>query len=266
MSLDYNNPATWIDAALHVPPLFDVKGFQKEINKIVSPTIEGWETVRLVWAPSFQQCYTRQYSDWSKISGLGTESELRARYKFAELKVNGMTFDVPPPRWILEERNDLGQVGEAWEVSRWSKDGREMFPPLPPWGYYSPLANLVDHGNGQCCKNLEKPIVCWGNYREPNAEDLENLRQAAFDREKDIAVNVRAPLSDKVLASAAYVTNERIARKEAMADQELKDYVDENALELIEAFTGIKLSEKTKKFSIPKNFSRKESGLITPVH
>lgn len=263
--MDYNKPHTWINPALHTPPSeVDIAAFQRDINKIFPLTTEGFADVRLVWAPSIETCYSRRYSDWSKISNLGTASDLRARYKYAEIKLDsGELFDIPPPRWIVEERNSLGQVGESWEQTRFAKDGREMFPPLPAYGYYSELFKINSHDD-QCCKSTPKELVCWGKYREPGKVDIDRLKRAKFLRDKDVEINLNAPLNDKVLASAAREANARIALKKLQIDERVKEFVDENALELIEHFTGIKLSEKTKKFSIPKHF-KKENGIIVPT-
>jgi hypothetical protein len=257
---DLNDSTTWGHQSVHSLPRFDVAGFQAKINKIFP--VEDYPNVRLVWAASIKDCYSRRYSEWSKISGLGTESELRARYRFAELKIDGVTIDIPPPRWIIEERNSLGQVGPSWEAARFGKDGREMFPPLPLEGYYSELFKVVEH-NGECCKSTPKEIVCWGQYREPNQSDLDRLQKAKFLREQAEKIDLNAPLNDKVLASAGRETNARIAQKQLMNDEKMKEFVDENALELIAMFTGQPLSAKTKKFSIGQ--TKKENGLILPA-
>lgn len=263
--MDFNNPHTWADKAIHTPPIsFDVTAYQKKLDALYPPKTEGRPEVRLVWAPSIKDCYTRRYSAWSKISNLGTESELRAKYKYAEIKIeNDLYIDIPPPRWIIEERNDLGQVGQSWEAGRWAKDGREMFPPLPPEGFYSELFKIVRH-DADCCNNKPKNIVCWGKYREPDEKDLEVIKKAKFLRDHDEEIALDRPLSDKVLASAARTTNNRIALKQAYADQKIKEFVDENALELIAMFTGQPLSDKTKKFSLPTNL-KKENGIIVPT-
>lgn len=263
--IDFNNSSTWGTPELHKAPAgFDAKGFQKKLDAIYPPKVEGRPEVRLVWAPSIKDCYTRRYSAWSNISNLGTESELRAKYKFAELKIDkDLYLDVPPPRWIIEERNDLGQVYASWEAGRWAKDGREMFPPLPPEGYYSELFKIVHH-DGVCCKNTPKHIICWGQYRTPNDKDLKVIKKAKFLRDHDTEIALDKPLSAEVLASAARVTNNQIALKQEKADAKMKEFVDENVLELIAMFTGQPLSDRTKKFSLP-TISHKENGIIVPA-
>lgn len=246
-----NKPDTWGCAEVYQPPPFPVSAFQKKLDAIFPPTIKGQPRVRLVWAGDIQRCYSKFGAEWSKITGHATKWDLRAKYRYAELKIDGEFLDVPPPRWILEQREEPGQYLQSWEAGRWNKDGQEVRPPAPLDGYYSHLWTIARHSE-TCCKDTPKGLVCWGKYREPDDRDIEVLKRAKYYRDKDEAFSLENPVPDKILASAAKTANEKALRKQTEADEELKEYIDDNALELIEMFTGIKCSEKTKKFSIPK--------------
>lgn len=251
-SFSVNKPETWGCAEIHTPPVFDVAAYQKKINAIFGLSPTGHEIVRLVWAPDIKKCYSRFYTSWAP-DGTGVNDELRAKYRYATIAIPGTAndiIDVPPPRWIIEDREDPGQFAATWEAGRWSQ-GREIRPPAPTEGYYAELFKIAKH-NGTCCKETPRQFVCWGEYREPDEKDLERLKRAKYLRDKDEEFALDAPVPEKVLASAALVTNEKIAQKQLMADEKMKEFVDENALELIEMFTGIKCSEKTRKFSLPK--------------
>lgn len=264
MSFDPNNSSTWACRELHNPPEFDVAAYQEKIDAIFGLSDTGMSIVRLVWAPDILKCYTKFFTSWIGLQGAG--SELRARYKFSTIQIPGTPdiIDIPPPRWILEEFNHPGQVNASWEAARWAKDGREMRPPPPPEGHYSHLITIARHSN-KCCKHAKKhKVVCWGKFRNPAETDLEILRRAKAKRDEDIAIDITKPLTEADLARVSLDTKHRIEEQEAITQEQIKEFVDANALELLELYTGRKFSDKTKKFSIPRFNNQKttEAGLI----
>lgn len=265
--MDYNNPSTWADPKLHASPSFDVETFQKKIDDIFGLSETGLPIVRLVWAPDIQRCYHKFYTSWIGLQGAG--SELRARYKYSTVQIPGTPdiIDIPPPRWMLEEFNHPGQANASWEAARWAKDGRELRPPPPAEGHFTHLITIALHNKKKCCKFAKRDkVVCWGRYRQPDEKDLETLRMAKARRDADIAIDVTKPLTERDQTRIALETSSKIAEQEAATQKKIKEFVDENALELIGLVVpGARISEKNKKFSIPKfPITKTEAGIIIP--
>lgn len=263
MTLDLNKPDTWADSAIHSPPAIHLK-FQARIDKIFGLAENAMPIVRLVWAPDIQQCYSKFYTSWNEFKQ-GVDTELRAKYKYATVAIPGSPdiIDIPPPRWILEQREEPGQYAQAWEAARYDNEGRERRPPPPTTGYYSHLMTIATH-DSVCCKNTPKQVVCWGKYREPDTKDLEILKRAKYLRDQDKEIDVHKPLTVETLAAVGKKTRDEQVEREMKIAEKTAEFVEDNALELIQMFTGQRLSEKTKKFSFPSNMKRKESGLIVP--
>lgn len=247
MTYDKNSETTWACREVHTPPVFDVKAFQSRINKILPPTPEGYPVVRLVWGASIKDTYEPYYCNWSMITGHGTETELRAKYRYATIKIPNTTdtfIDVPVPRWILEERNSFGQQGASFEAARFNKEGKEVRPPMPKEGYYTELATIAWH-DGDCCAESEKTkVVCWGKYREPSQSDLDRLRRAVYLREQDAYIDPDKPLSAETLALIGLQTADKIQKKQEDADKALDGFIDEYAKEYF--------GKKPKEFSLIK--------------
>jgi len=255
MAFDTNKPETWADAQVYSPPAsFDVAGFQGKLDAVAGLSETNLPVVRLVWAGDRKRCYSKFYVTW-KSDGMGLASELRAKYKYASMMIPHTTdvIDIPPPRWILEEYEHPGQYMASWEQARFQQ-GREIRPAPPPNGYYSWLLTIADHGEKKCCEEAEKnKVVCWGNYRDPDAVDIETIREAVFKREQDRFIDTTKPLDDLTLDILGKETEERVAKHQAYMDSQVSEYVEEHALELIEAF-GIPVPERLRKlYSIPKN-------------
>lgn len=252
MTFDRDNPTSWASRELHDKPLgFSVRAFQKKIDKILGLTENGLPVCRLVWAPDISKTYSKFYCNWTAM-GFGTETELRAKYRYATIKIPGtadLFIDIPPPRWIIEEHNSYGQAAESWEAARWNKAGKEVRPPCPLEGYYSELFTISDHDDECCAKN--KSVVCWGRYRLPAQQDLDRLQMAKNLRDKDAFINPNAPLSAETLALINLQSQGTRDRNEALKDQKITEFIEENALELIEKFTG----QKNTKFSKEKGIS-----------
>lgn len=263
MSFDLNKPGTWGRAAIHSPPTFDAIKFQAQIDRIFGLAQNGYPIVRLVWPGDIKQCYSKFYTDWSS-SGLGINSELRAKYKYATVMIPGTPdiIDIPPPRWIIEQREEPGQYMAAWEAARFDNQGRERRPPPPTTGYYSHLMTVARH-TSTCCKNTPAKMVCWGDYRAPDNKDIETLKQAKYLRDQDKEIDTTKPLPVETLDILGKETRDKQTKREMEIAAKTAEFVEEHAVELIALFTGQSLSEKTKKFSLPTNY-KKENGIIIP--
>lgn len=270
MSLDRNKPTTWASRELYVPPDFDVAAYQNRIDEVMGKSDTGLPIVRLVWAGDIKKCFSKFYTSWNS-AGFGVDSELRAKYLYASIKIPGSPdiIDIPPPRWIFEEFNHPGQYMASWQAARFDSENREVRPAPPPNGYYSELFPIVTHKADECCKEAaEKKVICWGYYREPDEKDLEVLRAAKKLRDEDPFVDPTKPLDEATLARARAEALVQVEKFEKERDQKLKDFVDENAVELLE-LCGVPVSDVARKmFSIPtalRGMNQKtESGVIVP--
>jgi hypothetical protein len=265
MAFNLDKPETWANTAVHHPPSsFRIDEFQERLNAVMGLSDTGLPMVRVVWAGDIAKTYSKFYVSW--IGSRGVMSELRAKYKYCTIQIPETPdiIDIPPPRWILEEWNHPGQYFESWEAARFDKEGREIRPEPPPEGYYSHLFTIARH-NKFCCERAKKDsVVCWGNYRKPDGRDIAMIQEAKHRRDADKEVPLDRPLSLDILENVAKETASAIQTRQEKIDDELRQYIDENAVELICAFTGIEMNDKMKKFSFPKTHQSTESGLIVP--
>lgn len=189
----YDNPAKWGSAGIWHPPTFNVQKFQKKLDRICG-TANGKPIVRLVWA---WDARTKDfyYTKWDSF-GRGTAAEFRFKYRFLTVPLGeGESMDIPPPRWILEQRYEPGQYGPVWEQSRWQtrnvygEERRfELRPEAPPDGWYGFLHCIAIHEPDQsCCLRAlkDRGATCWGIYREPSQVDLDLIAGAVQRRNAD---------------------------------------------------------------------------------
>lgn len=168
-----NNPTRWTEDGIWNPPPFNVRKFQKRIDRILG-TADGKPIVRVVWA--------WQVRRWEA-------GEMRQAYRFYTAQLpNGDTCDLSPPRWILEERFEPSQYMPSWIENRYVRRqidvkqigtqlrttddfGRPLDTPVeepvfepvyevvdslgepPAEGFYSYLLTVADHDPDQgCCR------------------------------------------------------------------------------------------------------------------
>lgn len=270
-SLDFDKPESWGNPLIYSYPDFDVAGFQKKLDDLFGKSDTGLPIVRLVWPGDIKKCYSKFYVAWN-AAGFGIKSELRAKYRYASIQIPGTPdiIDVPPPRWIIEQFEHPGQYMASWEAARFNKEGREIRPAPPPNGYYSHLFTIATHDDACCKKAKEDYKVCWGSYRFPDDKDIEMLACAKQRRDADREIDTTKPLDAATLAALDKETEDRIAANEEKNEKILREFVDENAYELLEYVLGRKFSPKARQqFSIPtelrgKNNKRTEAGLIVP--
>lgn len=189
----FDNPAKWGSAGIWHPPSFNIKKFQKKLDRICG-TSNGKPIVRLTWAWD-AQTKDFYYTHWDAF-GRGIKAEYRYKYRFMTIPLgDGDSMDIPPPRWILEQRYEPGQYGPVWEQSRWqtrniNDETRrfELRPAAPPDGWYGMLITIAEHEpDGSCCVRSirERGAACWGLYREPAEKDLEMIAAAVRRRDAD---------------------------------------------------------------------------------
>lgn len=207
----YNDPRRWGSPGIWDAPSFNAAKFQRRMDRIVG-TSDGKPIVRLVWAWD-HRTKDFYFCDWDSF-GRGVKAEFRYKYRFTTLDLgNGDTMDIPPPRWVLEQRYEPGQYAPSWEAGRWmtktvgaveKKIGKdengqdivktidiqkrfELRPQSPPDGWYGFLRCISDHDHdeGCCTRARQRGGTCWGYYREPSQFDLDLVEDAVRRRDAD---------------------------------------------------------------------------------
>lgn len=186
-----DQPWKWADSSTWRRPLFNVKAFQKKIDAIVGKSLRGDSIVKLRFMRD-SECYEQRHTSWDSF-GKPITSELRARYKFITVGPleDGTIVDIPPPRWVLEQRYEPEQIRDAWEKERWQMNNGLPVPVKDacPDGYYTWLWTIATHHN--CCENgitinnAGEEAVCWGFYRHPGEKDLTTLKAMMWRRAQD---------------------------------------------------------------------------------
>lgn len=251
---DLNDYTTWATPELHTPPDFDVKGYQSRINRILGVSASGAPIIRLIWTWG-KEGYSNYYSKWDNY-GMGTDLELRARYRFVTIPINNVDYiDIPAPRWVLEERIEPAQYLAGDEEARFQiRDGKrvELRPPLSRDGFYAEYHLIADHK--KCCKGTEKQgkLRCWGAYRLPNESDLEDIRIAKNKRDNDLDYfqDPHKPFTPETLQAIERQSAEFAEEQEHRKREQQRLFINENAKEFVEHFTGIK--SRVNPYSIPK--------------
>jgi hypothetical protein len=269
MSIDYNNPETWCSQEIYNPPDdVDRDGYQAELNRIAGVAPNGKPNIELTWMGE-GKAFTRYYSEWD-AAGFGTKTQLRAKYAYSTYDDGNLVIDIPGARWVLEQRTDAAQYAVTDEQVRWKKMQighanivREARPPRSLDGYYSHYLTIAKHNRICCAEAKKRNLKCWGEYEAPNERHLELLRRAIKLRDEERnAQSPYEPLSNETLKQAAI---EAAAIERAVADKtdaHLDDFIEENAGELIEFFTGIK--KEIAPMSIPSGYAKSDGGLIVP--
>jgi len=189
----FDSPWRWAENSSWPRPSFDVQAFQKRIDAIVGKTARGDSIVVLRWMRD-KECFEKWYTQWDVTTP--TAHELRARYKFCTIEdipgQPGLVVDIPPPRWVLEQRYEPEQIAAEWEKTRWEmRDGvpRPLRDACPREGYYAWLLTIASHGRCGCENGIltvgDQPTVCWGRYAEPTEQVLTTLKRMMWLKRKD---------------------------------------------------------------------------------
>lgn len=233
-----DEPWRWGDPSIWPRPSFNVEEFQKKIDKIVGLSVRGDSIVKLRWMRD-NECYEKIYTKWDLATP--TDFDLRAKYKFTTIDLpDGNFVDIPPPRWVLEQRYEPEQIADEWEATRWENvDGL----PRPirdacPGGYYQWLWTIAEHTN--CCEDgiTEENTVCWGKYREPNEKDLTTLRAMMWRKNKDnLHTNPFEKVSESVETEMIRRANEAYQADHAKRRALHRDVVDDAVKQVIHKYT-----------------------------
>lgn len=215
----YDEPRRWADTNSWARPSFNVAEFQKKIDEIVGKSVRGDSIVVLRWMRD-SECYEKFHTEWDTL-GTPTKHELRARYNYVSIDLpNGDFIDIPPPRWVLEQRYEPEQIADEWNKTRWeNKDGMPVpvRDACPTNGYYQYLW-MIGHHTETCCDDgiTKDGKVCWGRYREPSEKDLTVLKAMMWRRAKD---NLNTNPFEKVSEDVERTVLKRAADLDAVAKE-----------------------------------------------
>lgn len=123
--MDYNDQSKWATAGIFRPPAFDIKAYQKSINRIVGLSPSGHPVVQLKWAWDARKWENTKWDDF----GNAIEGEWRQKYRALTVDIGNDDYvDISPPRWILEERFEPEALASSWELTRYRLKVVEPMP------------------------------------------------------------------------------------------------------------------------------------------
>jgi len=123
----YNDQTKWATSGIFKQPSFDVKAYQRKIDRIVGLSPSGHSIVQLKWA---WECLKRENIAWDEF-GNATESEWRQKYRALSIDIGNDDYvDISPPRWILEERFEPEALAVSWEATRYRLKVVEPVPAM----------------------------------------------------------------------------------------------------------------------------------------
>lgn len=209
---------------------FDQQRYQQRIDRIVGVNRDGKSIIRLVHAPAVVT--------WA----LG---EVVPRYWTKRWKVDSKWVYDQPDRWILERRIEKEAYWDAHNATRFQvveATGETIDLGPPPEDFYVFEYLIAKHdefqlnGQPQCCElawrgetktvlNHKLELVettvggrrrCWGEYREPNDFDLQNIARAVQKMKNSPYYSPYAPMTPEQLAAIEVQANMDAQR---MADE-----------------------------------------------
>lgn len=141
----------------------NVRAFQRQIDRICGLAVNGKPNVRLIWPGSRDESISMHYVEGEKRARYciySEEYECQATTPGGLIKVEIVTVDITPPRWMLEEYSE-------------------------PNDQYLHLKTLGYHDD-RCCNGSEsvRGHLCFGLYREPERCDLDDLQRMVKLREE----------------------------------------------------------------------------------
>ena len=125
MNPAYNDQSKWATAGIFRAPEFDVKAYQKKIDRITGLSPSGHPIVQIKWA---WDCRKRENTEWD-FAGNATAGEWRQKYRALTVDIGNDDYvDISPPRWVLEERFEPTALASSWELTRYRKTVTETPP------------------------------------------------------------------------------------------------------------------------------------------
>lgn len=156
------------DANFQAPPVFDVKTYQENLNKIAGFTQQGEPVLRLVWGGSEFRMGATNWDSWGNPMEWGKVP----RYAYESKRIETWGQRIPIRRWIIEENTDAGQL-----ESLGGKNHGDI--QVPEKGFYTPYIIIADHSKcpPDCPANEFK---CFGDYKAPGPEELLFITEVTY--------------------------------------------------------------------------------------
>lgn len=269
--MDYNDEKHWADAGIWKRPDFDVAGYQKALNKLLNVARGGQPIVRLIWSWDSRKWENVSFDEYGNATG----GEWRQKYKALTVEIgNGDYVDISPPRWLLEERYEPEQYANSWEQSRYVHDSgecrrcrnislglieqstscvrRDVWGAAPRDGWYNALPYIgiiAEHeSNKQCCDRVWRDTreICFGRYKLPDQRELDLLRKAVNQRNRDTELNAFSELDEYSLREVRAwgmqdAKDERVRQRDELR-QKIKDEVNTHGASVVppEALVALK--------------------------
>ena len=170
-----NNPRSWAARRTLAPSTFDKAGFQSRLDEIC-----GKGVLRVVWGGE------EETTEAAIVGSLGQTVETKRVGRY-QTRIRGTHGRVRINRWILEQFYTPEQLGVSEMYVRTPRGGLYVPPELAEMkrsGKWVMVDVIADHSKcpEEICASIE--YYCFGDYREPNNFDLEQISKQTREREQ----------------------------------------------------------------------------------
>lgn len=252
----YDDPRHWFDAEVVRPPVFDLKAFQKKVNRATGVVGANHQPIiKISWAPDV---IIRKDNEWQR------------KYTVFETELDGIgKLQIVPPRFVVEQRIEPAQYLPHWNVER--------FGEAPLDGMYEFVFYVANHEEDEACcyratalfrKGKLPTRYCHGLYRLPGDDTIETLQFAWQQINSRKHANPHEVLSEEEIAEAfrhGRTVEEEIQRRK---DAEFSDLINSDF-----AIWGHRFDASPKTLSQGKwldvggSYQKaKKSGLFVPIY
>lgn len=251
----YDDPCHWFDADVVRAPVFSIRTFQRQINRVIG-TVGASKApiIKLSWAPDVL---------------IWKDDKWQRKYTVFEPNLPEIgAIQIVPPRFVLEQRIEPAQYLPNWNVKR--------FGEAPADGMYEFLCYVAFHEEDETCCNRAVELFrkgklrtryCHGLYRLPDQDNLEVLQFAWQQISSRKHADPHAVLSESEIDEAFRHGRTVEAEIEERNNREFSDLVDSEF-----AIWGHRFDASPKTLSQGKYIDvggsyqkSKKSGLFMPV-
>jgi hypothetical protein len=211
-----DRPGQW-GPNLTPPPTFDVKKYQKQLDKIGGFTQQGEPVLRLVWGGNESKYKAIRFDDL----GNPTEWGKVPRYSFASKRIETWDVLIPIRRWFIEENTDAGQLEAMGGKNHGAIKVKEK-------GFYTPYILVADHSKCKDC--LAHEFKCFGEYKAPDNAELSFLTEVTYkliqNRKQDPTKGINPALAQELIAQSRPNELENNALEEQENRAFVKDFLN----------------------------------------
>jgi hypothetical protein len=212
-----DDPSNWTDDHSPAPDNFERQAFQQKLDEICG-TARGQSIVRVVWGGEEEIEVPVDFT----THGTATEYRKIGRHR---TRVPGVAGKVRKRRWIFEEWQPPEQIPQD-QFIRLPWAGGLFVPPsvveAEAKGEWVEIYIVADHTKclPEVCNSLE--YFCFGDYREPGAEDLQKFARVTSRKFEQDVVDPFSPLGQNKINLFNKRAIENVENREREEDEALQ--------------------------------------------